>query len=77
VLEFEQTGVSVQVDDVWRSVNTVWIQQNSQWREVQQVWMKVNGVWQRTLGTNDSAPVFENVYSNVGSIIGTNTYFEA
>jgi hypothetical protein len=77
VLEFEQTGVSVQVDDTWRSVNTVWIQQNSQWREVQQVWMKVNGVWQRTLGTNNSAPSFQNVYSNVGSIIGTNTYFEA
>jgi hypothetical protein len=77
VLEFEQTGVSVQVDDVWQSVNTVWIKQNSQWREVQQVWVRQGGVWQRTLGTNNSAPVFENIYNNVGSIIGTNTYYAA
>lgn len=76
VLEFDQFGTSVRANGSWEEVQAAWIRNNNAWTRVNSTWIKNNGAWTLVQGTNNTAPGFVNLFTQTGSVIGTN-YFTA
>ena len=76
VLEFDQSGTSVRADGLWKEVQAAWIRNNNAWAQVNSTWVKNNGTWNLVQGTNDTSPPFLNIFTQTGSVIGTNYFVD-